>query len=393
MTKIGVLFDIDELDSGLYGYKAYKILFQAVPAKQLAGCALSDGDTNATLQGGANQYCIAIESPDAFQLAGIKAALAKADAKGLLTVAERFMNQDGVQREPLVSAGYVSADGGIVGDKAGWVTRAWQDIYDHPTANLETANVSAKNTADNVEQGVPMLAGETREVPDSITQDAIPRTDALPRHPVKTKRGQIWLILGVVVLALLAGIYFIMRDSSAFVAVSSTFPFLATATPMPGIGVKVHGSEWQVLVKQVRQDQTVRVGSGFSAKSWTAKEDYAFLIVDASFQRLTTPRSAAGGIQISASPTPTADLFSDENSIKSDQVALVTEDGAILTPAGALFANGEMGDICGGCSMTLMTGSGALDLNLVFLLKQNSIKGKKFKLQFLDVPLIPFTVD
>lgn len=394
MAKLGVLFEIDELDGGLYGYKAYKILFQAVPAQQLAGCVLSDGDTNATLQGRANQYCIAIESADGFQIAAIKAALAKSEAKGLVTLAARFMNHDEVQREPLVSAGYVSADGGIVGDNTGWVTRASQDIYKQPTtANLKTTNVSEKDIGDNAEPVVPMLAGEIGQVPASSTQAGAPPTESLPNPRVKTKRWRMWLILTVVVLALLAGIYFATRDASSLGTVSSIFPFLATATPTPGIGVTVRGSAWQVLVKQVRQDKTVKVGSGFSAKSWTAKEDYAFLIVDASFQRLTAMRNAVGGIQINASPTPTADLFSDENSIQSDQVALVAEDGAILTPAGALFANGEMGEICGGCSMTLMSGSGALDLNLVYLLKQNAITGKKFKLQFLDVPLIPFTAD
>jgi hypothetical protein len=49
MPKIGILFDIDELENGLYGYAAYKVFFAALDSRQIAGCTLSDGDTNATL--------------------------------------------------------------------------------------------------------------------------------------------------------------------------------------------------------------------------------------------------------------------------------------------------------------------------------------------------------
>jgi hypothetical protein len=33
MPKIGILFDIDELENGLYGYAAYKVFFAALDSR------------------------------------------------------------------------------------------------------------------------------------------------------------------------------------------------------------------------------------------------------------------------------------------------------------------------------------------------------------------------
>jgi hypothetical protein len=75
----------------LYGYDAYKIFFDAIDTRLLSGCSLSDGDTNATLAGRANQYCIAVESLDASKIVTVKNALNKSNAKGLLPPASRFL--------------------------------------------------------------------------------------------------------------------------------------------------------------------------------------------------------------------------------------------------------------------------------------------------------------
>lgn len=127
MPKIGVLFDIDELDSGLYGYAAYKVLFAALDSRQIAGCALSDGDTSATLSGQANQYCIAIEAPDDSTIAIAKNALSKVDAKGLLPLPSRFMGDALANREPLVQAAYVGSAGELIHCQTGWVMAAWKE--------------------------------------------------------------------------------------------------------------------------------------------------------------------------------------------------------------------------------------------------------------------------
>ena len=113
MAKIGVLFDIDELDSGLYGYAAYKIFFNAIDTRLLGGCVLSDGDTNATLRGGANQYCIAVDGPSS-SVSAVREALTQADAKGLLPVSSRFVGEPAIHAEPLVQASLISANGDLI---------------------------------------------------------------------------------------------------------------------------------------------------------------------------------------------------------------------------------------------------------------------------------------
>jgi hypothetical protein len=125
--KIGILFDIAELGDGLYGRAAYGILFDAIDSRRIADCTLMDGDTNATLEGHANQYCIAIESSDPAKISAVKDVIATASAKGLLPLASRFINTTQVDNEPLVVAVHVNAAGEPVGDKTGWITAAWKE--------------------------------------------------------------------------------------------------------------------------------------------------------------------------------------------------------------------------------------------------------------------------
>ncbi len=130
MEKIGILFDIDELESGLYGYAAYQIFFNAIDTEQIAGCSLSDGDTSATLAGRANQYCIAIESFDAAKIADVREALSKSNAKGLLPLASRFIEGPLVDLEPLVQAAHIDLSGELVGCQTSWIIAAWQKSHE-----------------------------------------------------------------------------------------------------------------------------------------------------------------------------------------------------------------------------------------------------------------------
>src|ERR1035437_3772452 len=102
MAKLGILFDIDALGGGLYGYAAYKVLFSAIDSRQLAGCTLYDGDTNATLRGGARQYCIAIDSSNPKVLDLAKRMIVESKEPSLLSAAARIMTDATVRSEPLV---------------------------------------------------------------------------------------------------------------------------------------------------------------------------------------------------------------------------------------------------------------------------------------------------
>lgn len=127
MSQIGILFDIDELGGGLYGYASYKIFFGALDTSLLLGCLLRDGDTNATLQGRARHCCIAVELPDASKIDAVKNALTKTTAKGLLSSSSRFLEDALVRQEPLVFAGRISSTGELTNCETSWVMRAWEE--------------------------------------------------------------------------------------------------------------------------------------------------------------------------------------------------------------------------------------------------------------------------
>lgn len=126
MPSIGILFDIDQLGGGLYGWKAYQVLFNAVDTNRIPGCQLSDGDTRATLSGNTRQYCIAIESSSPMLIEFIKVSIADIEDEGLLPLSERFVDGQRVHNEPLVLGAHISSSGELVGDKTGWVTNAWK---------------------------------------------------------------------------------------------------------------------------------------------------------------------------------------------------------------------------------------------------------------------------
>ncbi len=126
MSMIGILFDIDELEGGLYGYAAYKVFFEALDTRQIAGCTLSDGDTNATLSGRANQYVIAVNAPSASTIANVRAILSKSNAKGLLPPSSRFMEDSQVRNEPLVQSTHIGSNGELINCTTGWVMEAWR---------------------------------------------------------------------------------------------------------------------------------------------------------------------------------------------------------------------------------------------------------------------------
>ncbi len=116
MHEIGVLFDIEGLASSFYGPVAYRILFESLDPQRLKGCSLHDGDTNATLRGTANVYCIAIRAPKPEILDYVREALSTREDNGLLPVAHRFITGAVTAREPLVHAGDVNKAGQLIVD-------------------------------------------------------------------------------------------------------------------------------------------------------------------------------------------------------------------------------------------------------------------------------------
>lgn len=136
--RLGILFDIDSLDGGFYGYKAYKALFQVLTLADLAGCTLLDGDTTATLRGQRRDYCIAVDAPSAAQLERVRQALLRSSAPGLRPAGSRFLDDAAVSREPLVLAARVTYTGDLM-QYTGWVREAWKAAGEERRAAVPAA--------------------------------------------------------------------------------------------------------------------------------------------------------------------------------------------------------------------------------------------------------------
>lgn len=111
---LGILFNIDRLDSALYGSAAYKILFKYLDPMRLAGCRFLDGDTHRTLASLAREYCIAIEAPSAGTIAYIRSTIRECPERSLLLYEARFLEWAAVANEPLVYAGTMDSTGTLV---------------------------------------------------------------------------------------------------------------------------------------------------------------------------------------------------------------------------------------------------------------------------------------
>lgn len=125
MFEIGILFDIDDLGGGSYGWKAYKILFNNLDPHKLTGCSLHDGDTSETLQEEVRIYCIAIQTVDESKIEYIRETFRKCNDKGLLSPDQRFLESSVTDEEPLVLAGYIDLAGNLVVDAYSMIGEGW----------------------------------------------------------------------------------------------------------------------------------------------------------------------------------------------------------------------------------------------------------------------------
>lgn len=168
MLPLGILFDIDDLGGGFYGYAAYKILFSSIERSRLRGCTILDGDTTATLNGNARIYCIAIHFPDPAQLAAVKTMLSRSGVRGLVPLSSRFIEGTRVLQEPLVQAGVIDEYLRLTRCETPWIIQAWNE-----TAGSNTA--AATNTAPDARQVSHHNSGAGN------TRPAAERTQSQPR--------------------------------------------------------------------------------------------------------------------------------------------------------------------------------------------------------------------
>jgi hypothetical protein len=125
LYEIGIVFDIDDLGGGFYGWEAYKIFFSSLDPKKLTSCTIFDGDTRETLAGSARQYCIVIQSHDSSQVNYVKETISQRSDKGLLMLEKRFLEGNITSQQSLVRAGEIDNEGNLNIKKGSMIGAGW----------------------------------------------------------------------------------------------------------------------------------------------------------------------------------------------------------------------------------------------------------------------------
>lgn len=113
--SLGIVFNIDGLGGGYYGFKAWKIFMAHVDPCRLGPSVLVEGDTAATLNGNANEFCIGVYTPGDIEY--IREQFEPLDEEGLAPVHRRFIEKAALDPQPLPERGYIDALGRLIADE------------------------------------------------------------------------------------------------------------------------------------------------------------------------------------------------------------------------------------------------------------------------------------
>jgi hypothetical protein len=148
---IGIRFEISKVNDAEkfqcgYGEACWRIFWQAVDIKLLAGALLRDGDTNATPDH-ENVYCISITWPTSGKVADIQKSLEKFEPYRQVAANPNFTHGDQLAKESLVQDGIIDQNGQFVGTSYR-ALRAFENIQKkkmpEETKSVEQSTLSCK---------------------------------------------------------------------------------------------------------------------------------------------------------------------------------------------------------------------------------------------------------
>lgn len=118
LPTLGIRFDLNKLETNGYKTTCWKILFQVVSPRVLAGASLFEGFSRQTLKNQENVFCLGVQHPDATVLEQVKNTLK--DYPDFLAVCSPFMFKEGneCREEPLSPVGQFNIKGQIIGKLA-----------------------------------------------------------------------------------------------------------------------------------------------------------------------------------------------------------------------------------------------------------------------------------
>jgi hypothetical protein len=186
----------------------------------------------------------------------------------------------------------------------------------------------------------------------------------------RRKLVQIIGVAGFVVCIGIIGIVVLLSNEppefiGSLFATSTPTP---TPTPTPGMGVPIADESVELTVTGARLDTTIYSSFPFS-ETFMAAEGYAFLIVDATLRSVDQDQ---------------------ELELSTEQFALVTEEGRIISAAGG----GWDDNLCVGCAQSLTGPAGWTqeDVTAIFALREEETR-QPYKLQYRELPPIPLAIE
>jgi hypothetical protein len=149
---IGVVFDIDALDGGMYGHAAWRIFVKTIDAHRLPATLLVEGDTTATLDGRAREFCIGVYG-SVLDIEYIREQFELATDPGLAAFHRRFIEKDALDEQPLPLHGRIDAFGRLVTDR-------WS-AFDHSLCQKSSWGYAPASVSDQLD---PALHAELKEL-------------------------------------------------------------------------------------------------------------------------------------------------------------------------------------------------------------------------------------
>ena len=131
-----------------------------------------------------------------------------------------------------------------------------------------------------------------------------------------------------------------------------------------GLDIPISNGKWEVTITNAREENQLFNSDG---TRYTPNSGYTFVIIDTTFQNLDP---------------------SQETKISADTIAVIDNTGEIFKNIGSGFQNTYS---IGGLNTYSNDQSNTMKFNLVFSVKKANINDV-FKFQFMDLPLIPFSV-
>jgi len=182
MKGIGVVFDIDDLGGGFYGFAAWRIFMRNLRPENIVGYVLREGDTSETLSGNRREFCIAIFGVG-LDIDFVRKVFEACTEKGLAPLSRRFILSPHLDSEPLVKVGMVDSTGRLVQDE-------WNRIFHDLCKDCGWGYAPKKVTVDLSEE----LKSELKELQRrTVTCASESQPKSQPKQiPTKRKWYQFW---------------------------------------------------------------------------------------------------------------------------------------------------------------------------------------------------------